>query len=81
MMGRALGVVVGEWLDLFGLRHVEELGGDAELLERVLELRVRAAVQLGGGDEVVARLCAWHVRRWVAMSGLMSGDESGDEWR
>ena len=42
----ALGVLVGEVLDLLGLGHVEELGLDPDLLERVLELRDGPAVQL-----------------------------------
>ena len=43
-------------LDIFGLRHVDEMAGPAELLEAHAELGERAAIEIVGRDELVAAL-------------------------
>jgi hypothetical protein len=51
-----LGPVVDGGGNVLGLVAVDKLGGDAEALERHLELVVGAAVEVRRGDDVVAGL-------------------------
>ena len=49
-----LGLVVDGGGDVLGAVALDELGGDAQARQKDLELVVGAAVQVGGGDNVVA---------------------------
>jgi hypothetical protein len=49
-----LGLVINRLGDLIRLIDIHELGVDAQTREEDLELVVSAAVEVGGGDDVVA---------------------------
>ena len=71
------GLVVDQLLELLRLVAVHELGRDAESRHEDFELVVGAAVQVGGRDDVVARLAErgnGHKLRRLTGGGGQSGD-------
>lgn len=72
-----LGLVVNGGRDILGLVAVDELGVDAQAGEEDLELVVGAAVEVRGGDDVVAGVgegVDGHELGGLARGGGQSGD-------